>query len=111
MLTSLCWKLWRPAPHVCLIEDRIRTHVGWHRSEHLFFAINQIGRVESREFKSMTVGDGIGGASLDAISTENATVIVDVVNLCITLCPAHPVLFRVLGSLYVDAVGWTIGRA
>src|SRR5258708_12174396 len=66
--------------------------------------------VERREVKSVGVGDGVGGAGFHAISAENAAVVVNVVNLGVTLGPTYPVLGGVFSGLNVDAVGRAVGR-
>src|SRR3954463_15504169 len=59
----------------------------------------------------MTMRDGIGGAGLDTISAKDAAVVIDVIDLGVTLGPGDPVLFRVLRRFNVDAVRRTRRRA
>ena len=77
----------------------------------LLFAINQIRGIEGSQFKSMTMRDRIGRAGLDTVSAENAAVVVNVVNLGVTLGPADAVLTRILRRLDVDAICRTIRGA
>ena len=75
----------RAAIHVGLVEDDVGAHVCWPGGQHLLLAVNQIAGVEGGQFKSVTVRDRIGRASLYAISAKNAAVVVDVVNLRVAL--------------------------
>ena len=52
----------------------------------------------------MTVRDCIGWAGLYAVAAEDAAVVVDVVDLRVTLRGADALFLGVLGGLYVDAV-------
>src|SRR2546428_1931023 len=79
--------------------------------EELFFAEDEGVRVVGRNLKTVAVGDGITGASLNAVAAKNAAVVVDVVNLGVTFRGADPSLGRVLGGLNVNAVRWTRRRA
>jgi len=97
--------------HLGLIEYRIRSHVCRPGGEHLLLAVDQVAGVKAREFEAVSVGDGIRGTGLDAVSAENASVVVDVVNLGVALGAAHPMLGRVLGCLDVNAVGGAGGCA
>src|SRR5438034_6434818 len=54
--------------------------------------------------EAMSVRDCIRGTRLDTISAKNAAVIVNVVNLGVALCAAHPVLSRVLRRLDINAI-------
>jgi hypothetical protein len=81
------------------------------RCQQLLFSINQIRGIECCDLKTVTVRDGVGGASLHAISAKNTAVVVDVVDLGVALGAADPVLVRILGGLNIDAIGWTIGGA
>src|SRR5256885_7453136 len=53
-------------------ESRILALVGRHGCEHLLFAVNQVGSVQSRDLKAMAVGDGVRRTGLDAVSAEDA---------------------------------------
>jgi hypothetical protein len=83
----------------------------WRWNEQVFLAHNQIGGVQRGEFEAVAMGDGIGGARLDAIATEDAAVVVYVVDLGVALSAGDAYRFRVLGGLDVDAVRWTSGGA
>src|SRR5277367_2319473 len=55
----------------------------------------------------MSVGDGVGGTSLNAVAAEDAAVVVDVVDLGVALGTGD----ALLGSLDIDAVRWARSRA
>ena len=59
--------------------------VGWPGLEELFLAIDHGVDVVGREFETVAVGDGVGGAGLDAIAAENAARVIDVVDLGVTV--------------------------
>jgi hypothetical protein len=100
----------RPTIHVGLIEYDVRSHVCWPRGQHLLLAHDQIGRVKGRQFKAVTVRDGISRTGLHTVSAENTAVVVDVVDLGVALSAADAIFSGVLGSLDINAVGWAIGR-
>ena len=83
----------------------------WPGGEHLLFAVDQVAGVKAGEFEAVSVGDGICGTGLDAISAENTSVVVDVVNLGVALRSADPVFGRIFRSLNVNAVRGTGCRA
>src|SRR5207249_9516340 len=62
------------------VEHRIRSQMRGLCRQQLLLAIDQICGVEGCKLESVTMGDRVGRARLDAVSAENATVIVDVVN-------------------------------
>jgi hypothetical protein len=104
--------LWgRSTVHVGLIENDVRAHVGWPRSQHLLLAHDQIGRVKARQLESVSVRDSVRRACLDAISAENAAVVVDVVNLGVALGTADPVFGGIFCGFDVDAIRGTRCRA
>ena len=70
----------------------------------MFFAVNQVAGVKARDFEAVPVGDRIGRASLDAVSAEYTSIVVDVINLGVAFRSAHPLLGRVLRRLDVNAV-------
>src|SRR5437868_11532931 len=55
--------------------------------------------------------DGVRRAGLHAITAEDATVVVDVVNLRVTLGGRDALLFRILGRLNIDTVRRTCRSA
>lgn len=57
------------------------------------------------------MGDGVGGAGLDAIAAEDAAVVVDVVDLGVALRGGDALLSGVFRSLDKNAVGRTGGGA
>src|SRR5258708_17680247 len=92
------------------VEHRIRSQMRRLGRQHLLFAVDQIRRVEARQFESVAVGDGVGWARLYAIPAENTAVVVNVVNLGIALGAAYPVLSRVLRRLNVNAISRAVPR-
>src|SRR5579864_3378012 len=71
----------RATRHLSLIEDRVCSHMRWLGGQHLFFAVNQVAGVKAGDFEAVPVGDRISGTSLHAVSTENTSIVVDVINL------------------------------
>src|ERR1700761_7691371 len=59
----------------------------------------------------MSMGDCIGGTGFQALSGEDAAVVVDVIDGSVPLGSADPVFGGILGSLDVNAVGRTGSRA
>ena len=53
----------------------------------------------------MAVGDGVGGAGLDTVAAEDAAVVIDVVDLGVTLGAGDTLFGGVFGGLDVDAIG------
>src|SRR5580698_4877474 len=100
-----------PARHLSLIEYRIRSHVCWLGGQHLFFAIDQSTGVERGNLKTMPVRDGIGGASLHAVSAKYTSVVINIVDAGVALSAAHAVLSRVLGGLDVNTIRGAGGGA
>jgi hypothetical protein len=101
----------RPTRNFCGVKHRIRSQMRRPRRQQLLFAVNQVGRVERRQFESMSVRNRIRRASFHAIPAKNAAVVIDVVNLGITLGAADPLLGRVLCCLDIDAIGRAVGCA
>src|SRR3954471_9346078 len=95
----------RPTCDLCGVEHRIRSQMCRPSRQQLLFPINQICSVKSCQFKSMSVRNRIGRACLNAVSAKNAAIVVNVVNLGVTLGAAHPFLGRVLCCLDIDAIG------
>src|SRR5215470_10789404 len=93
-----------PTVHVGLIEYDVRSHVCWPGGQHHLLAVDQVGRVEGRQFESVAVRDRIGRTGLDTVSAEDAAVVVDVIDLGVAFGAADTVLLRVLGSFNVNAV-------
>src|SRR5277367_3804849 len=83
----------------------------WPSGQHLVFAVDQVAGIKARQFKAVAVGDRIRGTGFDAVSAEDASVVVDVVNLGVALGSAHPMLGRVLRCLDINAVRGAGGRA
>ena len=79
----------------------------WPGGQHLFLAVDQVAGVKARDLEAVPVGDRIRGTSLDAVSAEDASIVVDVINLGVSLRPAYSMLGRILGRLDVNAVRGT----
>ena len=62
---------------LALLPRRQRTH----RHQHVFFSHDERGGVESGQFKTVAVGDGVGRAGFNAVAAEDAAVVIDVVDL------------------------------
>ena len=75
------------------------------------FAINEITGVECCEFEAVAVCDGVCGAGLNAITAEDAAVIVDVIDLGVTLSAADALFFSIVRRLNINAVGRARRRA
>src|SRR5262249_39766839 len=99
------WHGRRPARHLSLIEYRVCSNMCRHGGQHLLFAVNQIAGTEGRDFKPVAVRDGVRRAGLDAISTEDTSIIVDVINLGVALSAAHAMLSGVLRRFDIYAIG------
>jgi len=54
------------------------------RNQHLLLAVDQRGRVVAGDLEIVAVSNSVGGAGLDAEPTEDAAVVVDVIDLGIT---------------------------
>jgi hypothetical protein len=59
----------------------------------------------------VTVSDGIARAGLYAVATKDATVVINIVNLGITLRGADSMLAGILSRFDVNAIGWASRRA
>ncbi len=79
----------------------------WPGGQHLFLAVDQVAGVKARDFEAVPVGDRIRRTRLDAVSAEDASIVVDVINLGVALCSADPMLGRILRRLNVNAVRGT----
>ncbi len=72
--------------------------------KHVLFAHDEVGGVQACQLKAVSVGDGVGGAGLDAVSAEDAAVVVNVVDLGVALGAGDALLGCVLGGLNIDTV-------
>jgi hypothetical protein len=81
------------------------------RSQHLFFRIDQCCCVVAGKFKPVAVRDGVSGTGFDTITTEDATVVVDIVDAGIALSAAEANDIRVFRRFDVDAISRTGGSA
>src|SRR5260370_147650 len=96
--------------HICGIELWIRSQMRWLSCKQLLFAVKQIRGAESCQLKSMAVRERIGRASFHAISAKDAAIVVNVINLRVSLSTAHPVLGRVFRGLDINAVRRAVRR-
>src|SRR5438105_15673208 len=78
-----------------------------HADEELFLAIDKARGVEGGDLEAVAVGDGVGGAGLDAVSAEDAAVVIDVIDRGVALGAGDAALGSVLRGLDVDAVRGT----
>src|SRR4051794_26356722 len=101
----------RPTIHVGSIEYDVGSHVSWLASQHHLLGVNEIGSVEGGQFESVAMRDRVRGTRLHAVSAENTAVVIDVVNLGVTLGAADAVLGRVFRRLDVNAVRRAVCRA
>jgi len=72
--------------------------------QHIFLAHHQGSRVQRGEFESMSVRDGVRGAGFNTIAAEDAAVVIDVVDLGITLGGGDALCFGILRRLNENAV-------
>jgi hypothetical protein len=70
----------------------------------LFFAVDQGVYVIRGEFNVVSVGDGVRGASVNAVAAEDAAGVVDVVNAGIAFARRDSIGFGVFSSFYVNTV-------
>jgi len=97
----------RAAHNLSLIEHRVCSHMCRLGGQHLFFAVDQVAGVKAGDFEAVPVSDCIRGTGLDAVSAENTSVVVDVINLSVTLGSADPMLGGILRRLDINAVRGT----
>src|SRR5271157_1270216 len=90
-----------------LAEDGVCAFVRGRTREQLLLAVNQVAGVVRGQLEAVTVGDRVGGAGFHAVAAEDAAVVIDVVNLGVTLGAADTLLGSVLGGLNVDAIRGT----
>ena len=70
----------------------------------MLLAVNQGVGVVSGDLKAVAVSDGIAGAGLHTIATEDAPVVINVVDLGVTLRGADALLAGIFGRLNVNAI-------
>src|SRR3954468_7586522 len=71
-------------------------HRGLFLGEEGFLAIHEVAGIECGQFEAVSMGDGVSGASFDAVSAEDTAVVIDVIDLGVTFRAADAVLSRVL---------------
>src|SRR5207253_1074963 len=82
-------------------------------NQQIVFGLKQVGAVVDRQLKIIAVSDCILRTSLDAVSTKNATAIIDVVNLCVAFVDADALLGGawIIRCFDVNTFGWASGGA
>jgi len=85
--------------------------LGRPRFKELFFAVKQRVDVVWSEFDTVAVGDGVGRAGFDTVAAENATRIIDVVDLGISFAGRNAIGVRIFGGFDVNAVRGARGGA
>src|SRR4051812_43225116 len=75
--------------------------------QQLFLAVDEVRGIEGRDLEAVSVRDGVGGAGLDAVSAEDAAVVIDVVDGGVALGAGDAALSSVLRGLDVNAIRWT----
>src|SRR5437879_7009422 len=96
---------WRSAFYLGSIKYGIGSQMRRPGGQQLLFAINQIARVKRCQLKTVSMRDGVRWARLHTVAAENTPIVVDVINLGVTLGAAHPVLSGVLCRLDVNEIG------
>src|SRR6266404_6862057 len=81
------------------------------RRQHLFFAVDQIARIETRQLESMAMRNRIGRTSFHTIPTKYTSIIVDVVDAGVAFGARDSFFGGVFRSFYVDAIRGTGGGA
>src|SRR5262245_12213051 len=84
---------------------------GRYGSEHVLFALDKRGSIETGDFKAVAVSDGVGRARFYAISTKNTAVVINVVDARITLAAGDPQFFGIFRGFDIDALGGARRRA
>jgi len=72
--------------------------------QQLFLAVDERVGVVGGDFKIVAMGNRVAGARFHAVSAEDATVVVDVINLGIAFRGADAVIAGILGGLDVNAI-------
>lgn len=88
----------------CFLGRKRLTGIRRYGNEQRFFAIDKVAGVEGRQLEAVAVGNGVSRAGFNAVAAEDAAVVVNVIDLGVTLSAADAVLFSVLGSFNVNAV-------
>ena len=88
-------------------------HIGklLHGHQQVFLAHDETRCIQAREFETVTVSDGVGRAGFDTVAAEDAAVVIDVVDLGVTLGRGDALFRSVLCGFDVNAVLRTGRRA
>ncbi len=81
------------------------------RNQQVFLAHHQIRGVQRCKLEAVTMRNSVCRTGLYAVTAEDAAVVIDVIDLGVALSRRNALLFRVLGSLNIDAVRRTGSRA
>ena len=87
------------------------SHTGRRRFEELLLAVDKGVGIVSGNFEPVTVGDGVARAGLYAVATKDTTIVINIVDLGITLRGADSMLAGILGRFNVNAIGRARCRA
>ena len=72
--------------------------------KHLLFGVDESRGVITRQLETVTVRDGVCGTGFDAISAEDAAIVVNVIDLGVALGAGDTVCGRVFRRFNVNAV-------
>ena len=72
--------------------------------QHVLFAFDQRGSIVAGYFESVAVRDRVGGAGLHAVTTEDAAIVIDIVDLGVSFAAGNARGRGVLGRFDIDAV-------
>ena len=72
--------------------------------EELLFAVHEGINIVRCQLEFVAMRDRIGGASFYAVATKNASRIIDVINVRVTLACGYAVRVRILRGFNVDAI-------
>jgi len=70
----------------------------------LFLAVNQGVGIVSGDLEAVAVSDSVAGAGFHAVATEDAPVVINVVDLCVSLRRADALFASILSRLDVNAI-------
>ena len=77
----------------------------------LVFAVDQGVDVVGGELEAVAVGDGVGGAGLDAVAAKDAAGVIDVVDAGVALAGGDALGVGIFGGFDIDAAGGAGGGA
>lgn len=77
----------------------------------MFLAVDERVDVVSSQLEPVAMSDRVGGASFDAIATEDTARIINVIDRGVTLAGGNALRVQILCSLDIDAIGRAGRRA